>query len=282
MTICVLVKVHDCLVFAADSASSLIGEQNGQPAIVKVFRHGNKVFNLYKCLPIVAMTCGMGNLGDASIGTLAKDLRTEFKKDGSAYFLDRDKYTMEDVANKAHEFFFVEKYSKLNQKPKGDHSFEFWVGGYGADSSQSEVWRIHIVNGNCSGPEKVHGATDIGMSASGQPDAFNQLALGFGTKMADALVAVGVDKNQVPQVLQAVRKHTKAPMLYPSMPVQDAIRLADFMVETTKGFVSFIPGADVVGGDTDIAVVTKHEGFKWIRRKHYYSVALNPLETDHV
>lgn len=82
-------------------------------------------------------------------------------------------------------------------------------------------------------------------------------------------------------VVAAIAEKTQATIVYPSMPVQDAIRLADFLVDTTKGFVSFLPGADTVGGDTDVAVVTKHEGFKWIRRKHYYRRELNPLETDH-
>ena len=49
----------------------------------------------------------------------------------------------------------------------------------------------------------------------------------------------------------------------------------------SKGFCAFAPGMNVVGGETDIATVTRHEGFKWIRRKHYYDAAINRLETDH-
>lgn len=61
MTVCVSVKVHDCLIFAADSASSLIGrDDEGRPSVLNVWQHGNKVFNLFKGKPIVAMTCGMG------------------------------------------------------------------------------------------------------------------------------------------------------------------------------------------------------------------------------
>jgi hypothetical protein len=73
----------------------------------------------------------------------------------------------------------------------------------------------------------------------------------------------------------------QAPLIHPAMPVQDAIDLADFLVETTKRYVRFLPGADTVGGDTDIAVVTKHEGFKWARRKHYFNHVLNPLEISY-
>jgi hypothetical protein len=45
--------------------------------------------------------------------------------------------------------------------------------------------------------------------------------------------------------------------------------------------VRFLPGADTVGGDTDIAVVTKHEGFKWVRRKHFFNATLNPAEVSY-
>ena len=77
MTVCVGVAVHDCLVFAADSASTLVETDlsTGQTAVWNVYRHGNKVFNLHRRLPIVAMTCGIGNIGSASIGMLAKDIR---------------------------------------------------------------------------------------------------------------------------------------------------------------------------------------------------------------
>ena len=65
------------------------------------------------------------------------------------------------------------------------------------------------------------------------------------------------------------------------MPTVDAIELARFLAETTKQFVRFLPGSNSVGGNIDIATVTKHENFKWVARKHFYAPALNPLETDH-
>lgn len=278
MTICISVKVHDCLVFAADSASS-IGNQAG---IIKVFNHGNKVFNLYKSLPIVAMTCGMGNFGSASVSTLAKDFRLLLADPDSKYHIDVAKYSIEDVAKKAKEFFFDDHYAALTQKPQGDHSFEFWIGGYSSDAKSSEIWKVQILNGACGDPVAVRAKDNCGINAAGQPDAFNRLVLGYSVQLQKGLTDMGVKPADMQAALVAISSHTQATMAYPSMPIGDAIRLADFLVETTKGFVSFIPGADVVGGDTDIAVVTKHEGFKWIKRKHYYGRELNPLETDHV
>lgn len=66
------------------------------------------------------------------------------------------------------------------------------------------------------------------------------------------------------------------------MPTQDAIEFALFLAETQKLFARFSAGSNVVGGELDVATVTKHEGFKWIKRKHYNNKNLNPVETGHV
>ena len=48
------------------------------------------------------------------------------------------------------------------------------------------------------------------------------------------------------------------------MPTQDAVEIAMFLAETQKLFARFSAGSNVVGGELDVAAVTKHEGFKWI------------------
>ena len=103
MTVCVGVAVHDCLVFAADSASTVVDSDptTGQSRVLNVYRHGNKVFNLHRKLPVVAMTCGIGNLGAASIGTLAKDLRQRLMNGDAQWKVDVDSYSIDDVAKKA-------------------------------------------------------------------------------------------------------------------------------------------------------------------------------------
>ena len=55
------------------------------------------------------------------------------------------------------------------------------------------------------------------------------------------------------------------------MPIQDAIDLARFLVETTIGFVRFavfLPKS--VGGAVEIAAITKHEGFRWVQSKRLH------------
>lgn len=283
MTICVAVKVHDCIVFAADSASSLIDsrQQGGQALIANVYAHGNKVFNLRKGLPIAAMTCGMGNIGPVSISTLAKDLRLRFCSDDPEWRLERKNYSIQEVAEKARKFFFEEHYGALEEKPQGLHEFQYWIAGNGAGEMHGEIWRIRIVNGESPEPECLAGQNDFDILYDGQPEAINRIVNGYSQFLGRALLEIGLKDDELDAVLSHIEQHTRAPLIAPAMPVQDAIALADFLVDVTKRYVRFLPGADTVGGDTDICVVTKHEGFKWIKRKHYFDTCLNPRENGY-
>lgn len=60
-------------------------------------------------------------------------------------------------------------------------------------------------------------------------------------------------------------KDLYATLSVPAMPIQDAIGLTLFLVETTIGFVRFavfLPKS--VGGAVEIASITMHEGFRWV------------------
>lgn len=129
MTICVAVKVQDCIVFAADSTSSLqaVGA-DGNPVTVNTYDHANKLFNLRKGLPIAAMTAGIGNFGASSISTVSKDFRALLSTEGSAYYIDPKNYTMKQVAELARKYFFEERFAALSPAPAGN--FQYWIGGY--------------------------------------------------------------------------------------------------------------------------------------------------------
>lgn len=280
VTICVAVQVNDCLVFAADSAVTLAyGADKDGREIINVLPHGNKVFNLHRDLPISAMTCGLGNIGSDSITTLAKDFRILLMSRDHEYSVDPEKYTIEEIAIKARKFLFENKFAALENKPKSELSF--YVGGYSSGAHAPERWLVKIKSGeNASPPPECLGKT-VGLSWGGQPDAIYRLVMGVGLNHSEALAKASLTPDQVKSASACLLKDLQAPFLHGAMPVQDAIDFADFLVETTKRFVRFLPGADTVGGDTDIAVVTKHEGFKWVRRKHYFDTILNPLEVSY-
>lgn len=138
MTVCVAVKVHDCIVFAADSATSLVSMNgDGLHSIDNIYKHGNKIFNLHKRLPVASMTAGIGNFGASSISTILKDFRQLLTLPGSDFSVAPENYTIEEIAFKARRYFYDERFLSLGKSPDGE--FDFWIGGY---SSREELGEI--------------------------------------------------------------------------------------------------------------------------------------------
>ena len=267
MTVIVSVKINDGIVMASDSASTF---QSGQ-----TYLHADKIVNLVKGLPIGAMVTGNGGVGAESIATLLKDLRSRF--DGSAshpWKLDPANYTMQAVAERVREFLFEEKAVALDQ--------EIWmqlrICGYSAGRPSPEIWEVVLRGKECDQPKVVQSEQGFGVNWDGEYEALNRLVLGVGSGLQAAAEELGVPKDQLPNITSKVMEHTRELLAVPAMPIQDAIDLARFLVETTAGFMRFSIRVQpkTVGGPVEIAAITKHEGFRWIQRRHFYSAALNP------
>jgi len=61
-----------------------------------------------------------------------------------------------------------------------------------------------------------------------------------------------------------------------SLPVQDMAALARSLVELQSLKERVTKPTESVSGPIDVAVITKHDGFVWIDRKHYFKPELNP------
>ena len=116
MAIAVAVQVHDGIVLASDSASTLFlshpDQKDKEPEVVNVYNNANKILSLHKGLAIGGMTFGAGSIGSASISTLAKDLRLKFSghdKDHLDWTLNSASYTIQEVAQRVRQFLFDER-----------------------------------------------------------------------------------------------------------------------------------------------------------------------------
>lgn len=278
MTICVCVKVNECIVFVADSASSLASvDVNGRPGIIRVYNHADKVFNLFRGQPVCAMTCGLGNFGRESIATIAKSIRKRIMS-GETH-ITAENYTIESVIRYTFEIF-LEKFNALDAPIRGTTTFDFFVGGFSHNDGGNELWKFSFNQGQIFEPECLSGVDGRGIFWAGQPEACVRLVLGISSQTEEVLKNAGLTDAQASQLVQNLKQASEVSLLEESMPVIDAIRLAEFLAQTTATFVKFLPGADTVGGDLDVATVTKYEGFRWIKRKHFYPRDLNG-ETDH-
>lgn len=269
MTISLSIKVNDGLILAADSATTMMNQNQ----VLNIYDNANKVFNLYKGLPLGAITWGLGNIGKSSIATLVKDFRKRLMEDKE---FDDEKYSVQEVATRFYEFAYLDKYKT---EVAQSSYLGFIIGGYSPNNDQPELWSFEIgENGDCSGPQLLKGTDDSGLSWAGQQEAINRLVNGYDAQLRNILNYVQLDPHVVDQIMGHCNNALGAQVVTPAMPIQDAIDIAEFLIQTTINYVKYTPGHQTVGGPIEIAAITKHEGFKWIKRKHYYNSAQNPKE----
>ncbi len=60
------------------------------------------------------------------------------------------------------------------------------------------------------------------------------------------------------------------------LPKDELASLAESLVNLTVLRRHTSTEAETVGGPIDVAVITKGDGFVWIKRKHYFDAGLNP------
>jgi hypothetical protein len=244
---------------------------------LNTYNNANKIFNLVKGLPIGIVTWGAGSIGLDSIATLIKDLRIRVSTRGNASAIDRNNYTIEGVANIVREFIFTEKYLLAFQNWPQKPDISLIVAGYSSGASMADEYQIIIRRGECDEPRLLRQNQETGATWGGINEVLNRLMLGFSPKLPAALQAsLNLSEPQFRKVMLDIQTATAFPLVMPAMPLQDAIDLAEFMVDLTIKWVRFAPGAPTVAGPIEIAAISKHEGFRWIRRKHYFDKALNP------
>ncbi|WP_406533411.1 hypothetical protein [Methanobrevibacter sp.] len=265
MTIAIVMKINDGIVLATDSASTLWGiKENGEYEIIHTYFNGDKLFNLKKGSPIGAITWGHGSINNESISTLAKDFRKKF---------ENEKYTsVKDTAEKFKKF--------LEEKITPGISVGFIIAGYSKDEARPEIFLINVTNGSIPNPVELNKDDPCSISWFGQPRFLTRFLLGYDEQIFDILKANGIEDEVVSNVAAQFKEQLQLNLGEPAMPIQDAIDLVKFLANLSISASRFFPGPQVIGGPVDIAVITKHEDFKWIERKHYYDVNLNLTTGD--
>lgn len=298
MTIAISLVVGDGVVLGTDSATSIIlpGEK-----YYNIYPNAEKTINLVKGLPIGLMTYGLGsisNLSIASLGRMLRDLLSGADPEEVDWTLDPATYSLERVAELVKLFFYdglyvnqfgeppeiseedVETGTEFDDAQKEVPRFPplgFILAGFSAGMYYPEVWTVEIgIDGRCIGPVRVVSPGTVGVIRFwGQPEPLNRLVYGWSYEAVERLQAAGIPEDTIERILLA-----ETPLAHPGMPVQDAIDLVRYLAEVTAGYLRFKPGAPVVGPPFDIAAITRHQGFRWVSRKHYYGKELNPVDYD--
>jgi hypothetical protein len=259
MTVLVSVKINDGVVMAADSASSY--------ASGMVYNNSRKIVNVREGLPVGAMVTGAGGIGNESIDTLLKDLRQRLTGEDPSYrqwTLDPDNYSMQDIASRLRQFLFEEKSMA--------HGASTWTKlrlcGYSARRPLAEVWEVSLMGENCPAPVCIQSEQEFGLRWDGEYEALDRLVFGLGTRFNEFSVKHGLPPQQAAEMREKIVPDLYELLFVEAMPIQDAIDLARYLVETTIGFIKYsVSRPKTVGGPIAIAAITKHEGFRWVQQR---------------
>lgn len=281
MTVAVVVKVFDGIVLAADSATTLT-----LPGAHQVWNNADKIFHLHRRMPLAMMTWGLGSIGPASIATLAKDFRRRLMGEDADYSdweLALD-WTVQGVAERVVEMFYEDLFKTEFPDPNSPLPPGLELGllvvGYSSGERQAEAWQINITSNSVAPtPTKIIDIEQHGWIAFAQPEATQRLFSGIDPTLATQLQAA-VDPSVWATIAPLIELQQRQPAP-PMMPFADAIGLARLLVQTTVAYSHYLLGPDTVGGEVEVAGINRHEGFRWINRKHYYPVELNPMGHGH-
>ena len=281
MTVAVSVKVNDGIVLAADSATTMFAGNGHQ-----VWNNANKVFELHRSLPIGGMCWGLGAIGNSSIETLAKDFRRRLMGLNLSFLdweIDSNTYTLEAVANRFVEMFFDELYQPIYDEPwrravaDGDNPnliLGFLIAGYSSQQEQAESWLVVLdTPEHRPNPVAQFSKDSTGWVSYAQPEAVERLFNGADGNLK-ARIAAATSELPQDELVLSFEDARRSPVAN-GMPFADAINLARYMVDVTIGYSTYLFGPNTVGGPVDVAAISRHEGFKWVSRKHYYSADLN-------
>jgi hypothetical protein len=232
-----------------------------------IYNSSRKIVHLRADMPVAAMVTGAGGIGNESVATLLKDLGQRFGGSVAGHedwLIDPANYNIEGIAVRLRQFLFEEK-----ALPHGATTWtKVRVCGYSAGRSLPEIWEVNMMGESCPPPSCIQSEQEFGLRWDGEYEALDRLVFGLGTRFNEFAVKHGMNNDEAAKLRESIVPELYELLFIEAMPMQDAIDLARYLVETTIGFVKFsVSRPKVVGGPIEIAAISKHEGFQWIQRR---------------
>jgi len=266
MSICVTVKVGDGVVIAADSAITVGEPLPGQPdkmMVHQVYEHGTKIVQVGD-YPLGVATFGIGWVGNRSISSLLGEFSENEQKKPS--------WSVKDIAERLYAFIrkrYEEAWGGKVLVPSDQGpALGLLIAGYGPalkEYAAEQYVGLLPLEGE-PGPARKEALPEFGANWYGQTDAILRLYKGCDPQVPGRLKQLGLKDEQIETTLA----NLEYPAAFDSMPLQDAIDFAVYLVGVVIGRFRFMLGPALCGGAIDVAVVTaRPREFRWVRRKEW-------------
>lgn len=270
MSVCILTKVGEGLVFASDSATTLSGSpvipggQPGPQGVVKIFLNSTKIFQVSN-LPVGILTWGAGTFKTRTVASLVE----EFENLDQIKKIERKNLDVNKVSNELWEFMAKKSEDLFKEIPeKGRPRTGILIGGYSKENFFPEEYQMLIP---VQKPQRVRpnieGKPNFGTNWFGITDAIIRFHHGRDDRIFDILEKNGIEKEKIDQIRDIINREIQYHIPFDGMPLGDAIEYAKFLVQLTISRFRFVIGAELCGGPIDLATITRKNGFSWIANK---------------
>ncbi len=261
MSLAIVFKGPEGIVLAADSRVTLMAQMQGGPVFPATFDNTTKLLRVNGQDYVGIVTYGLGVIGQQNPRT-AHSYIPEFEAS-----IGRKRLKVGEVAEKLGRFFKQRWEAEGMPKPEqwiGQPDMVFLLGGYDEGEAYGRVYETAIPSR--PNPKEWH-TSDFGPVWGGQQEFVGRLIHGYDPQLMSIVQkTLGLSQEQA-DLLSKELSRIQVKIPYQFLPLQDCINLSTLLVRTTMEMQSFYVGLRGVGGDIDVAAITKTGGFQPIKEK---------------
>lgn len=256
MSLGIVIKGPEGIVLAADSRVTL-STQMPQGMLHVNYDNATKLLSFSQPNNYV----GAVTYGQAAIGLrTANSFLPEFEST-----IGENRLTVQEFSEKLSKFF-LDQWQKEMPKDYAGPNMTFVVGGFDDGEPYGKVFLFEIPG--IPEPKMQNNKDDFGISWGGQREIVDRLIQGFDERLMQvAIGTLGLSQEQAALLYNNLRQSLQLPIPIQAMALQDCIDLATFFIDTTSVGQRLTVGVRGVGGPTDVAVITRRSGFKFVQRK---------------
>jgi len=259
MSLGMVIKAPEGIVLSAESRVTLAATPPAGSPIHVNFDNATKLFGFSGPHNYV----GVVTYGLAAIGLrTAHSFLPEFEAT-----LQSERLTIEDFARELSDFYIAQ----WNMSPPPNYTgpqMTFLVAGYDDNQPYGRNYQFDIPNS----PTPVeHHSGGFGITWGGQREMVDRLLSGYDAKLPALLTAnLNLDSTQQ-TALNTTLQQLQLPIPLQALPLQDCVDLALFFLNTTILGQRLTVGIRGCGGEIDIAVITRREGFRFLKQKELHA-----------
>lgn len=270
MSLGIVIKGPEGIVLAAESRVTLGVQQEGHPALQVFYDNATKLFGFG--LPhsyVGVVTYGLAVIGQRT----AYGYLPEFEAS-----LAPTRITIREFAERLGAFYMAQWTAAGLPVEYHGPPMTFLVAGFDEGEPYGRVYQVNVPPG--TGPITMSEQANFTITFGGQTEIVDRILRGFdGRLIAEITSKLGMSDPQK-RSLEGMLPKFQLQLPLDILSLQDCIDLELLFFRTTMAAQNLTVSLRGVGGETDIAVITRREGFRFIQRKTLHGEQRTPENPD--